>query len=144
MSNHPKIMLLIPISGVLNILLGIIHHIVLYITYHKYNALIRSEITTLLSDFLLFSMGIGVVLIFVGLLTCYCYSGIKMNEKWAWVILVGVSVLLFIFALAVIVVVSITAPIAYVHLLNSVLIGIPLLINISEFKQRKGKTVSYG
>jgi hypothetical protein len=133
MDKTPRIMILIFFSGILNILLGILHQFVLYFDYQKYVCFRTAETAQCLADFLIFSMAVGIVLIFMGLLTCYCYSGIKKNEKWAWVISSGISLLLFIFMVAGLIILGVKTPIAYVHLLNSLLISIPLLLNLKLY-----------
>ncbi|MCP3923129.1 MAG: hypothetical protein GY714_11145 [Desulfobacterales bacterium] len=117
------------ISGILNCILGIVHQVVLYVNYGKYAKLITSETEHILSDATLFSMGIGTTLLFIGLLSCYCYTGIKKRERWAFTVGLGVSCLLILFALKIIAVVGGNHPIAYVHLFTSFLNGFPLITN---------------
>ncbi|MCP4346685.1 MAG: hypothetical protein GY795_14305 [Desulfobacterales bacterium] len=117
------------ISGVLNILLGILHQIVLYIQYQKMSVLKNPETAYWITDLVLFSIAVGTVLIFLGFLSCYCYYGVKNNEKWAKVTASGISLLLLAFAIEVFIIRGHGEFIFYVHLFNSLLIGIPLIIN---------------
>lgn len=118
------------VSGVLNILLGILHQVVLYFEYQKAAVFLTPETEGWITDFLLFSMAIGVVLLFMGAATCYGYYGLKNDERWAKVIAAGISLLLLVFAVGGIIIQGPGAFIIWVHLFNSLLIGIPLLANL--------------
>ncbi len=132
--NSLKSLRFILVSGILNCLLAIIHYIVLYFTYSEYAVLETPETVQVIADALLFSIAVGNTLLFIGLLTCYCYTGIKRRDKWAVEIGSGASVLLCTFAFTIIAVAGFNQPIAYVHLSNSLMIGIPLVINRSSLK----------
>jgi hypothetical protein len=118
------------ISGILNIILGILHQIVLYYEYRKFSTFKNPETTEWITNLLLYSMGIGTTLILMGLLSCYCYYGIENNEEWAKVVAAGISLLLLSFAIKSFIVQGHRAYVSYVHLLNSLLIGIPLAVNL--------------
>ncbi len=121
------------VSGVFNCLLSIIHFAVLYITYQGYSKLIPPEAAMVLTDTLLFSLGIGTTLLFTGALICYCYFGFLQKQKWAYVISSGAAILLLCFSLSTIVLMGPDHPIAHIHLLNSVMIGVPLVLNRKVF-----------
>lgn len=131
--NKPRGIIFILISGILNCILGVAHQVVLYFTYKDYSALITPQAEQVLADFLLFSIGTGITLLFVGLFMIYCYIVIKRGERWAYVIGIGASLLLLSFAAAIWVIMGIDQPIGYIHLLNSLLIGVPLIINRKAF-----------
>ncbi len=126
--NTMKLTHLMLISGVLNCILGIIHQIALYAK------LITPETEPILSDATLFSMGIGTTLFFMGLLSCYCYTGIKNGERWAFTVGSGISCLLVLYALKIIAMLGINHPITYVHLFTSFLNGFPLIANRDGFR----------
>ena len=134
MERHaPKGIILILISGILNCLLGIVHQVVLYFSYKEYEALITPEADKVLADFLLFSIALGITLFFIGLLMIYCYSGMKRGEKWSYVVCIGASVLLLAFTITIGCVIGFDQPVAYVHLVNSILIAIPLILSRKAF-----------
>ncbi len=124
-----RYVILILVSGILNCLLAVAHQVVVYFTYLDYQALITPEAEPVLKDFLLFSIGIGVVLLFVGLLTIYCYRGIKRGQRWGIVIGGGISVFLLVVFILITVITGADQPVAYVHLLNSLLVGVPVMLN---------------
>ena len=132
-TNTLKGVKLIFISGILNNLLSIAHFVFLYLTYTEYASVITPEAKHVLSDFLLFSTGMGFSVLFIGILSLYCYTGLKHKEKWAINICLGASLYLFIAAITILVIMGFDQPIAYVHILNGLMIGIPLLINRNLF-----------
>ncbi len=116
------------VSGVLNCILGIVHQIILYFTYQNYMSQITAASGELLSDYLLFSMAIGTVIFFIGLLTCYSYRGVVQGEKRSIITCAGICGLLFLFAIKIFVIFGPSHPIAYVHLINSLLIATSLML----------------
>ena len=133
---------LIFMSGLLNCLLGIVHQIILYDTYMDYANQGIVAPTSLLLDFLLFSMATGTTLFFVGLLTCYSYRGIVQGEKRSTVIAVGISGLLFLFAVKIFAVFGFSHPIAYVHCVNALLIIVPLAVMKKAGSRQSGISVA--
>lgn len=129
---------LVFVSGILNILLGILHQINLYFNYQELKIFNNSLTTNLLSDYVLFSMGMGVTLLLLGFLSCYSYYGIKKKEIWAYFISSAVSCYLFLAAFIIVLLQGFSHFVIYVHLINVLLICIPLIVkklsesNLSE------------
>ena len=137
MKNNLKAGFLIPTSGILNILLSIVHQIVLYFSYVQYKSQIMPSQAGLLSELLLFSLGMGFVLLFVGIGTLYCYAGIKRGETWAFHIASAFALFLLIATTLVLLVDGFDGFVAYIHLLNALFIIIPIRINRESLKKRK-------
>jgi hypothetical protein len=129
----PRAMILVLISGIINCLLAVVHQIVLYSTYAEYKALITPQAAPVLADFLLFSIGLGIVLLFVGALAIYCYGGLKRGERWAYVIAGGAALLLFALATTIGCVIGFDQAVSLIHFFDGLLIAIPLIINRRYF-----------
>ena len=134
MEKHaPRGMILVLISGIINCLLAVVHQIVLYFTYAHYKTLITPQAAPVLEDFLLFSIGLGIVLLFVGLMTIYSYSGLKRGERWAYVVAAGAALLLFAMATTIGCVIGFDQVVSMIHFVDGLLIAVPLMINRKMF-----------
>jgi hypothetical protein len=130
-------------TGRMIIGLGILHGVVIAGQIRDVNKsrLIKTipefPVTAIAGDCLLYSAGIGLVLIGAGLLVCYSHAGLRRKERWSWVVTCGVGVFLGSAGILLLLIHGWFQLIMAVHLLLALSLFVPLIMMKSEFFLRE-------